>query len=228
VNPGWLVAIACCYVPLAVFGSRLMRNRNPYRLHGLWTLWNMTMCLFSACGAYYVWVDLLLPNIHIGVCNPNLGIHSRRGSAFILPVFCLTKPIEFIDTIFLVLHKKELSAFHLFHHCATALFALQALLYSWDKDSTGYYMAGMNLAVHGLMYGYFALTHFFPRWKRLGLLVAIPQALQMFAGIYILLVAIFRCHSLNTVSVIFGISMYSIYSYFFLQIVLEKWHLLKK
>jgi GNS1/SUR4 family len=61
VNPGWLVAIACCYVPLAVFGSRFMKRRKPYRLHGLWALWNMTMCLFSACGAYYVWVDLLLP-----------------------------------------------------------------------------------------------------------------------------------------------------------------------
>lgn len=97
--------------------------------------------------------------------------------------FTLSKAPELIDTLFIVLRKRRLINLHWIHHTLT-------LIYSWfvfgDMPSTARWMVNMNLAIHSLMYTYYALTasgYRLPRWVNISLTTM--QITQMLFGFYI-------------------------------------------
>lgn len=103
---------------------------------------------------------------------------------FVIVVFCATKPFEFIDTfLHSALKGKDPSFLHAFHHLATAIVSWGAILTNCHYQHNP---VVMNVFVHAIMFGYFALVALHPSIKK-ALRVARPvitfiQVAQMLAG----------------------------------------------
>lgn len=97
--------------------------------------------------------------------------------------FTLSKAVELVDTLFVVLRKSKLITLHWVHHVLTLTFSWYAFI---DVPGTARWMVNMNFLVHSLMYTYYGLKAMrvsIPR--QVNLTITTLQVLQMFAGLYI-------------------------------------------
>ena len=119
----------------------------------------------------------------------------------------------------------QLGFLHLFHHLVTYLYCLHATLFSFRADASGIYFCAMNLLVHALMYGYWAVLPTVPFLRRFGFVITLLQLLQMTVGVVLTLTVTFSCPrswSVNWHGCIFALGMYAVYFYLFLLLVVEK------
>jgi fatty acid elongase 3 len=157
---------------VVVFGGReLMKLRKePFQMSLLFKLHNLFLTLLSG-SLLALFTEQLLPTLwrkgtFYAICNTNGGWTKELVTLYYLNY--ITKYIELLDTIFLVLKKKPLSkksrlyrhydkltflAFlHTYHHGATALLCYTQLIgltpISWVPIT-------LNLCVHVVMYWYY-------------------------------------------------------------------------
>lgn len=171
-----------CYLAFVYFGPKLMKNRKPFELRRLLQLWNLFLAVLSAYmffGLFQPMLNLVLRvDLYHLVCLPEKDL--LYGSPFcMIWIFCLSKFIELIDTVFLVLRKREVEFLHWYHHTTV-------LIYTWYSlviiASVGSIFGCINSFVHTFMYFYFFLTScgYRPSW---GKLITIMQITQMLLGI---------------------------------------------
>ena len=119
-----------------------------------------------------------------------------------------------IDTLFIVLRKKKLTFLHTFHHLMTAIYCWITFIY---PTSLGLWYTTMNLFVHGIMYGYYALNYFGYKFIPPILLTTI-QIIQMYWGLVINLLnlTLQDNYDFSTIlNFVYGITMYGSYLYLF-------------
>lgn len=158
-----------------IFGGReLMRSRSPMKLNGLFMLHNLFLTVISSA-LLALFIEQLLPTLwRKGVFH---AICSHEGGwtkplvllYYVCPFYPLiltpcfyvltlrqltyiTKYIELIDTLFLVLKKKPLTFLHTYHHGATALLCYTQLI---GLTAVSWVPITLNLAVHVVMYWYY-------------------------------------------------------------------------
>lgn len=175
------------YFALVFYGPTFMKDRKPLNVRYAVASWNLFLAVFSILGAIVcaptLYRFLVTKGLHFTICqDPADGYYYDGPSGFWVALFTLSKLPELMDTVFLVVQKKEVIFLHWFHHCTV-------MLYCWhsyhNRIATGLWFAAMNYCVHGVMYSYYFLMTF--AWgrklvKRFSLYITISQLLQMVVG----------------------------------------------
>ncbi|KAF3435164.1 hypothetical protein FNV43_RR22251 [Rhamnella rubrinervis] len=121
------------------------------------------------------------PHLHWIICFPP---HTQpTGPLFFWAyVFYLSKVLEFVDTLLIILSGStgRLSFLHVYHH---ATVVVMCYLWLWTSQSLFPVALVTNASVHVLMYGYYLLCALGirPRWKRVVTDCQIVQFMFSFA-----------------------------------------------
>ncbi len=100
---------AAAYLPFVFLLQRSFRKASSLDLSVPLALWNAFLSIGSGYCAFFVWRDLLIPLVNSEDKFCNFGVYQHVSSRFVI-LFNLTKALEWIDTLFLVVKKKEVSA----------------------------------------------------------------------------------------------------------------------
>lgn len=156
VSPAFMAWMLVFYLS-SIFGLRKwIQNRPACDLKNMMQVYNLSQVGFNM---YIVYGLLGLPKF------PNIfGINSSYSSTLEHFVYLhyLSKYLDFLDTFFIILRKKEgqLSFLHVYHH-ATIGMIWGGLLYVGHGNGTAAFGCLINSVIHTIMY-----SHYF--WTALG------------------------------------------------------------
>lgn len=161
---------------------------KPIKMRKFFAVWNFLLCAFSIIGASRV-VPVLYTNLrdkgfHYTVCTDPEQWYLKGGCGFWTALFIYSKIPELLDTLFLVLQKKNVIFLHWFHHCTVLLYCWHAFHF---RIAPGLWFASMNFCVHSVMYAYYFLCIIgFRSFARpIAPLITAVQVLQMVGGIIV-------------------------------------------
>jgi elongation of very long chain fatty acids protein 6 len=152
----WIPILAIVIYLIVIFGGKkIMNEREAFDLKVPLALWNICLSLFSFLGALrtgpYL-IAMILKTSIIGTQCDNTWYKGHAGCWALLMM--VSKFPELIDTIFVVLRKKDLIFLHWYHHVTVLLFCWQSFI---AQPKSGIYFVAMNYSVHAVMYFYYFL-----------------------------------------------------------------------
>lgn len=147
------------YLIMVSIGPKLMEKRDPFKIKPFIFTYNLYQCILNiwtvAAMVYEVSTNPIFPYPWGNVTVP--GAASFRIS-FLVWVHYNNKYVELLDTVWMVLRKKndQISFLHCYHHIL--------LIWSWflcarvDLAGDSYFGALVNSFIHIIMYGYYTLA----------------------------------------------------------------------
>ncbi|KAH8687404.1 ELO family [Tricladium varicosporioides] len=147
------VAMIVLYIVVIFGGREFMRNRQPYQLNGLFKAHNFMLTAVSGV-LLLLFAEQLLPTLWRQGVYENICGDSGWTQPLVVLYYLnyLTKYVELIDTVFLMVKKKPLTFLHCYHHPATALLCYTQLV---GHTSVSWVPITLNLTVHVVMYWYY-------------------------------------------------------------------------
>eukprot|EP00920_Eleutheroschizon_duboscqi_P029570 GHVT01071766.1.p1 GENE.GHVT01071766.1~~GHVT01071766.1.p1 ORF type:complete len:369 (+),score=4.88 GHVT01071766.1:361-1467(+) len=192
-NYFWLAPCVCVlYLLFCYFGQRWMECRSPFDLRKPLKYWNLFLAIFSTIGALRVVPQVILMHVQWGfkcsICFPPVYTFGHGPAAFWMAMFVYSKYFELVDTVFIVLRKRNLSFLHWYHHSTVLLYTSDAF---FRELPAGVYFAAMNFSVHAVMYLYYYLASEHRRPPSWGVFVTIGQISQMLLGVAITFISLY-------------------------------------
>lgn len=160
-------------------------NCNGPVLNFVMASWNLFLSVMSACMFFGVAIPYIQKVFEYGfyycLCDAESKLYRPSSMMFWAHYFILSKYIELVDTLLLILKnpKRSVPFLHYYHHATVLLFCWYAEL---CKFTAGYWFTLINAGVHMCMYFYYFLTElgYKPTWAKF---LTISQILQMVIGI---------------------------------------------
>lgn len=149
-------------------------------------LWNLGLSFISVCiliGVGLPYYRLIIKYGWFEIFCDTLGItySGTTGLLYWSYLFALSKYIELIDTLWLIMKRRKVMFLHWFHHATVLLFTWFA---EYNRLSVGVVFILVNAFVHTLMYFYYgvmAMKYKVPNW--IAQVITVIQITQMFVGI---------------------------------------------
>lgn len=154
-------------------GPRVMRDKKAYEILPLIRIYNLGMAMWN-CFGFVVASQLLNYGFETLGCQP--ADPSKRDERTLSQIyygymFFTSRLIEFADTVFFVLRKKDsqVSSFHVFHHSSVPTATWFFLKFAPGGNSGIF--PYVNTLIHTIMYSYYFLATFpsmrpFLGWKK--------------------------------------------------------------
>ncbi|KAM9551251.1 very long chain fatty acid elongase 2 [Salvelinus alpinus] len=163
---GWLMmdsylptlSLTILYLLTVYLGSKYMRNRPAYSLKGVLQVYNFSVTMLSL----YMLVELVSATLSAGYRLQCQGLHEAGEAdlrvAKVLWWYYFSKVIEFLDTIFFVLRKKnsQITFLHVYHHAS--MFNIWWCVLNWIPCGQSFFGPTLNSFIHVCMYSYYGLS----------------------------------------------------------------------
>eukprot|EP00028_Trichosphaerium_sp_Am-I-7-wt_P007283 CAMPEP_0168526218 /NCGR_PEP_ID=MMETSP0405-20121227/11831_1 /TAXON_ID=498012 /ORGANISM="Trichosphaerium sp, Strain Am-I-7 wt" /LENGTH=161 /DNA_ID=CAMNT_0008549007 /DNA_START=8 /DNA_END=490 /DNA_ORIENTATION=- len=117
-SPWYTIYLSIAYVIIVMLGTWIMKNRKPFELRIPLIIHNAILVFVSGYMCFYVAYEALFKLGYGFVMNPvNYGPEGLQ-MAKVMWLFYFSKSLEFGDTFFMILRKKnnQVSFLHLYHH----------------------------------------------------------------------------------------------------------------
>ncbi|KAG8175991.1 hypothetical protein JTE90_018057 [Oedothorax gibbosus] len=166
-------ALILFYLTTVHYGPKIMNSRKPFQLRWVLVFYNLFMTILNL----YIAVELLICALQRSYnWSCQLVDHSNNlyevRIAKALWWYYFSKLLEFCDTFFFILRKKnnQLTFLHIYHH--STMFGLWWIGVKWVPGGSSLPGAMANSFVHVLMYLYYTLSAIGPAiqpylwWKK--------------------------------------------------------------
>jgi len=218
-NPFHATLVGVAYLVIIFAGQAIMVNRKKFELRWFSLLHNLGMVLLNGYMCYEIIRCALVDNFTLfgnGVDTSINGLPLAR----VLWLFYISKPIEFIDTIIMVLKKNnhQVSFLHVYHHVATFLIWWGVIYYAPGGDT--YFSAAQNCFIHVLMYSYyfFASLKISVPWKKYLTQAQMFQfALNMVQASYVLYYPTSYPKALAIVLMVYMVTLLGLFGNFYIK-----------
>eukprot|EP00117_Sycon_ciliatum_P002144 scpid90208/ scgid7498/ Elongation of very long chain fatty acids protein 4; 3-keto acyl-CoA synthase Elovl4; ELOVL fatty acid elongase 4 len=170
-DPTYLLMALAGYIAFVLIVPRIMNYCRPFDLKPIMLVYNFAIASLSL----YMCIEFLSVGLHQNwMCAP--VDHSTSEFALracrITHIFYLSKFIEFLDTVFFILRKKnnQVSFLHVYHHVSITI--MWYILSTWYPNGSVFFSGMLNSSVHVCMYSYYFLSALGPAlqpylwWKR--------------------------------------------------------------
>lgn len=189
-NTPILLSIVAIYVAAIWAGSKIMNSRLPFKLKWLFIAWNVSLSLFSLLGTIRICQEFAYTynrkGLHGTICHAN---KSNGPYALWSFLFTMSKVLELVDTLFIVLRKSNLIFLHWYHHAVTLAFGVLA---ASSDLSLGRWIMAMNFTIHFVMYGYYSVKQLgYSVPKMVAMAITSMQLMQMALGLAVFSYAAF-------------------------------------
>uniref|UniRef100_A0A6V3R5E0 Elongation of fatty acids protein n=1 Tax=Lotharella globosa TaxID=91324 RepID=A0A6V3R5E0_9EUKA len=168
------------YPPLSREQHAANRAKQPKKkpFFEVMLAYNALMSVFSlACFLGMSWVVIVRQNMVIK--GPDCMRYARDPLfRLIVDAFHYSKYIEFADTFFLIMQRKDVSWLHFFHHCGACI---NVGILARSGIEAAFLFVTLNGFVHTIMYAYYGLALVGIRFKAKSL-ITIMQIVQFFTG----------------------------------------------
>ena len=168
-EPKTVIYAVVVYLVMVIAGPRFMEKRKPLQLRKVLIGYNVYSVVFS------IW--LMMEFVYCSFCNPNFDLFCQDpDEKDISPMamrlvnahwwYYFSKYVEFLDTFFFVMRKKnnQISFLHVYHH--VSMLILQWCVVKFVPGGVSYLGPLLNCFVHSLMYMYYMLSAFGPHMQK--------------------------------------------------------------
>ncbi|XP_053105466.1 elongation of very long chain fatty acids protein 2 isoform X1 [Hemicordylus capensis] len=165
------LSLTVAYLLFIWLGTTFMKNRPALSLRGLLIVYNLGVTILS----FYMLIELILATWEGGYNLQCQNLTSAGEAdirvAKVLWWYYFSKVIEFADTVFFVLRKKnsQITFLHVYHHAS--MFNIWWCVMNWIPCGQSFFGPTLNSFIHVLMYSYYGLSvtpsmHKYLWWKK--------------------------------------------------------------
>jgi len=150
-----------------VYGPRMMKDKKPYDLRNVMIFHNTFLVLLNGIG-----LIIALKGTNFGAItleckqfNPDSSDPTDQILLYLGYTYYISKFIDFLDTIYFVLRKKDshVTPLHVFHHTMMPFWCY--IFFKFSTYTNNGFIPLVNAFVHTIMYAYYALAALGPHMQ---------------------------------------------------------------